>query len=92
LTCGEINNMTSIALGRGDVVVGVDTHKDEHVAVALDGLGGRLGELAIVANPDGYAELVAWAISSERSPRSVSRAPAPTAAAWRGSSAGTPAR
>jgi transposase len=53
--------MTSIALGRGDVVVGVDTHKDEHVAVALDGLGGRLGELAIVANPDGYAELVAWA-------------------------------
>lgn len=53
--------MTSIALGRGDVVVGVDTHKDEHVAVALDGLGGRLGELAIAANPDGYAELLAWA-------------------------------
>ena len=53
--------MTSIALGRCDVVVGVDTHKDEHVAVALDGLGGRLGELGIAANPDGYAELVAWA-------------------------------
>jgi transposase len=61
LTCEEINNMTSIALGRGDVVVGVDTHKDEHVAVALDGLGGRLGALAIAANPDGYAELLAWA-------------------------------
>jgi transposase len=61
LTYGEINNMSSIALGRGDVVVGVDTHKDEHVAVALDGLGGRLGELAIAANPDGYAQLVAWA-------------------------------
>lgn len=53
--------MTSIALGRGDVVVGVDTHKDEHVAVALDGLGGRLGELAIAARPDGYAELLALA-------------------------------
>ncbi len=53
--------MSSIALGRGDVVVGVDTHKDEHVAVALDGLGGRLGELAIVAKPDGYEELLAWA-------------------------------
>src|SRR5215831_12790016 len=53
--------MTSMALGRSDVVVGVDTHKHEHVAVALDGLGGRLGELAIVANPGGYAELVAWA-------------------------------
>ena len=29
--------MTSIALERGDVVVGVDTHKDQYVAVALDG-------------------------------------------------------
>ena len=53
--------MSSIALGRADVVVGVDTHKDEHIAVALDGLGGRLGELAIAANPTGYAELLAWA-------------------------------
>ena len=53
--------MTRIALGHGDVVVGVDTHKDEHLAVALDGLGGRLGELAVDANPDGYAQLVAWA-------------------------------
>jgi len=53
--------MTRIALGRGDVVVGVDTHKDEHLAVALDGLGGRLAELAIAANPDGYAQLLGWA-------------------------------
>lgn len=53
--------MSSIALGRADVVVGVDTHKDEHIAVALDGLGGRLGELAIAANPTGYAELLTWA-------------------------------
>jgi hypothetical protein len=42
LTREEINNMSSIALGRDDVVVGVHTHKNEHVAVALDGLGGRL--------------------------------------------------
>lgn len=53
--------MSSIALGRGDVVVGVDTHRDEHVAVALDGLGGLLDELAIAAKPDGYAQLLAWA-------------------------------
>ncbi len=53
--------MTRIALGRGDVVVGVDTHKDEHLAVALDGLGGRLAELAIAANPDGYARLLGCA-------------------------------
>ncbi len=53
--------MTRIALGRSDVVVGVDTHKDEHLAVAVDGLGGRLAELAIAASPDGYARLLAWA-------------------------------
>jgi transposase len=53
--------MTSIALEPGDVVVGVDTHKDQHVAVALDGLGGRVGQLEIDANNVGYGELVAWA-------------------------------
>lgn len=53
--------MASIALDRSDVVVGVDTHKDEHLAVALDGLGGRLGEITVAANADGYAELLAWA-------------------------------
>ena len=36
--------MSSIALERTDVIVGVDTHKDEHVAVVIDGLDGRLGE------------------------------------------------
>ena len=54
--------MSSIALDRGDIVVGVDTHKDQHVAVALDGVGGRLGEpLVIDATNDGYAELLTWA-------------------------------
>lgn len=53
--------MTSMALTREDVVVGVDTHKDEHVAVALDGLGGDLGVLEIASNADGYAQLLAWA-------------------------------
>ena len=32
--------MPSIALQRHDVIVGVGTHKDEHIAVAIDGLGG----------------------------------------------------
>ena len=36
--------MASIALERGDVIVAVDTHKDQHVALALDGLGGRVGD------------------------------------------------
>ena len=56
--------MASIALERSDVIIGVDTHKDEHVAIAVDGLGGILGESRFVpANPEGYAELLAWATS-----------------------------
>jgi len=53
--------MTSISLLRSDVIIGVDTHKDEHVAVAIDGVGGRLGERSVDATLDGYAELVGWA-------------------------------
>ena len=53
--------MARLALHREDVIVGVDTHKDAHVAVALDGLGGWLGQQTVAASPDGYAALVAWA-------------------------------
>ncbi len=52
--------MASIALARSDVIVGVDTHKDQHVAVALDGLGGRLGELFVPATTEGYTTLLTW--------------------------------
>jgi len=54
--------MSSIALGRSDVIIGVDTHKDQHVAVAVDGLGGTIGEARFVpATRDGYVELLTWA-------------------------------
>src|ERR687897_617635 len=43
------------------VILGVDTHADTHVAVALDGLGRRLGSKTVSATDAGYAELVAWA-------------------------------
>ena len=43
------------------VTVGVDTHKDVHVAVALDGLGRRLGTLSVPTSLAGYKELVDWA-------------------------------
>ena len=43
------------------VIVGVDTHKHVHVAVAVDHLGARLGSCSVPANRGGYAELVAWA-------------------------------
>ena len=45
--------MPSMQLRRDDVIVGVDTHKDQHVAVLLDGLGGRVDELFIPATLTG---------------------------------------
>jgi transposase len=43
------------------ITLGVDTHKDAHVAVALDGLGRRQGTLSIPTTPEGYKKLVDWA-------------------------------
>jgi transposase len=42
------------------VTVGVDTHVDVHVAVALDQLGRRMGSLTFPTSAAGYGELVAW--------------------------------
>jgi hypothetical protein len=42
------------------VIVGVDTHADAHVAVALDGLGRRLGHKTVPSTGAGYAVLLAW--------------------------------
>jgi transposase len=43
------------------VTIGVDTHKDLHVAAARDQLGRRLGTTMAPATSGGYAELLAWA-------------------------------
>ena len=43
------------------VIVGVDTHKHVHVAVAIDRLGTRLASCRAPADRAGYAELLAWA-------------------------------
>ncbi len=44
-----------------EVVLGVDTHLDFHVAVALDRLGRKLGVLAVPSTGKGYRALVSWA-------------------------------
>ena len=36
------------------IIVGVDTHKDEHVAVAINRLGARLGEFHLATTTQGY--------------------------------------
>jgi transposase len=42
------------------VIVGVDTHKDVHVAMAKDELGCALGHMTIPASAKGYQALLAW--------------------------------
>ena len=46
-----------------EVIIGVDTHKHAHAAVAITALGARLGTITIPASRRGYEELEAWARS-----------------------------
>lgn len=43
------------------IIVGVDTHKANHIAVAINGHGARLGTITIPATRKGYANLQDWA-------------------------------
>ena len=43
------------------VIVGGDTHKHVHVAVAIDTRGGRLDDRSCAAASDGYHQLITWA-------------------------------
>jgi transposase len=44
-----------------EVILGVDTHLDFHVAVAVDHLGRRLGESSVPTTAKGYEGLLCWA-------------------------------
>jgi transposase len=52
---------SSIVTEPGEVVVGVDTHMDIHVAVVLSSLGARLGSTQVATTAAGFRELVGWA-------------------------------
>ena len=56
--------MTAVAVsevaGAVQVVIGVDTHQDEHVAVAIDQQGVRLAERYGLGTSKGYGELERW--------------------------------
>ncbi len=51
--------MTIVEAGR-PITGGVDTHRDVHVAAALDPLGGLLGVESFETTPIGYRSLVSW--------------------------------
>lgn len=48
---------------RHPVIIGIDTHKAIHVAVAIDTQGTRLAALSIPTSPKGYLELERWSRS-----------------------------
>lgn len=58
------------------VIVGVDTHKHLHVAVAIDNRGARLGDYSVTADSSGYQALITWAERRGRSRPLALRAPA----------------
>jgi transposase len=66
-TAKGADNVTMIGAERPDsttgvaVILGVDTHLDFHVAVALDHLGRRLGESSVPATVKGYERFLLWA-------------------------------
>lgn len=43
------------------IIVGVDTHKDQHVAVAVNKLGTRIGQRNLPTTNRGYIDLERWA-------------------------------
>jgi transposase len=53
--------MTDAERAATEVVLGIDTHLDVHVVVALDRLGRPLGELSVPTTAKGYESLVRWA-------------------------------
>ena len=50
---GAVSHISSRAI---EVIIGVDTHKDQHVAVALDGRGVRLDEKHVPVATCGYVD------------------------------------
>lgn len=62
-----------------EIVVGVDTHKDFHVAAVLSAAGVLLGTRSFPATADGYRNLVSWVTGSGCCAAREWRAPARTA-------------
>lgn len=49
-----------------EVVLGVDTHKDVHVAAVLTSLGVLLATSSFPTTAKGYRQMLAWPVGSAR--------------------------
>ena len=65
---GAVSHISSRAI---EVIIGVDTHKDQHVAVAIDGRGVRLDEKHVPVATCGYEEATPSSRSIDLTGRSV---------------------
>jgi hypothetical protein len=61
------------------IILGVDTHKDIHVAALITTLGVKLADATFATTAAGYRQLLAWARGSACCAVPGWRAPAPTA-------------
>ena len=61
------------------IIIGVDTHKSSHIAVAINTQGARLGTMTIPTTRQGYRSLEAWQQDLALSKPLVSKALALTA-------------
>jgi hypothetical protein len=71
-----------MAHSTAQLVIGVDTHADRHVAVALDTLGRHLATASFAASDTGNARLLAWACQHGQPVAAEWKAPAASATAW----------
>ena len=46
---------------RAEIILGVDTHLDNHVGVVIDATGRVLGTLSVGTHSEGYKQLLCWA-------------------------------
>jgi len=53
--------MTQVVVDSTQVIIGIDTHKDNHVAFAINSLGIRLADCTVPATLAGYQQLLGWA-------------------------------
>ncbi len=51
----------AIVDAQSEVVLGVDTHRDEHVAAVLSSIGAVIATSAFPTTANGYNELLSWA-------------------------------
>jgi transposase len=54
-----------------DAVIGVDTHTDTHTACLVEATGREIATVTVEASPDGYGELIAWAVQQTPGPRLI---------------------